>query len=358
MASLRKHKNKDQSFKGFQASVGFDGNRKLFWLGKCSKADATYIVAKLTSLERTKKLGTPPIAADLEWFYSLPEKFKTKLIKAGLIEVDNRLTVGQHFEKLLARSQVKESSIRGLRSDYRAFTDLLGDELLAELTEDHLFAFIASMGELAEATKHRRFHRIRAGLLQSKEIEADLFKAVKVRRPTVDFSKREYIERSEIIEVCGRLDAQFGLAVAMAGLLGMRTPSEQESLDWANVDWGRKLLRIPANKTKARLSPIYGDAMPFFVRYWEEQGRPSSGEMFPSSVNRNTCRHRVLKGFGRDIEAPFRRLRSSCESYLVNDAGFALTDVSRFLGHSPMTAALAYNQLTPETLERAVSLGA
>ena len=356
MASIRKHKNKNGSFKGYQASVGYDGNRKLFWLGKCSKADATYICSKLTSLERTRKIGTPPIAADLDWFHSLPSKFQNKLVAAKLIKVDERQTVGQHFEKLLSRSDLQKDSLKSLRGDYESFSELLGDHLLADLTDDHIFAFVASMAHLADATKHRRYNRVKAGLLHSKEIEKELFRSIKVRKPSVDFSAREFIERAEIIEVCEKLDAQFGLAIALAGLLGLRCPSEPQSLDWRHVDWSRKVLHIPKNKTKARISPIYGDAMPFFLAHWEAEGKPSSGKML-KDVTRNTCRLRVLKGFGRTIEAPFRRLRSSCESYLVNDAMFSLTDVSRFLGHSPLTASMSYNQLTSDTLAKAVKMG-
>ena len=88
------------------------------------------------------------------------------------------------------------------------------------------------------------------------------------------------------------------------------------------------------------------------------KGCPSDGLVFPRLQAGATLFKKTSIVFGRKFSKPLQRLRSSCETYLVNEAGFALTDGSRWLGHNPATALKYYKQSSPATLERAMMLGA
>ncbi len=186
------------------------------------------------------------------------------------------------------------------------------------------------------------------------------FEGVKVSQPKVDFTAREFIDRGEIRSVIAKADVEYGAILVCAGLLGMRTRSEPAALRWEHINFDKGFITVPAVKTASRITPIYADAAEVLRKYHAYRGCPESGLVFPNMPTPSTLYRRIKKVFvfGREILKPYQRLRSSCESYLVNDAKFAITDVSRWLGHNPITAMKYYNQSTPETLERALTLGA
>lgn len=138
------------------------------------------------------------------------------------------------------------------------------------------------------------------------------------------------------------------MVLCCAGLLGMRTRSEPAVLRWENVDFDKNLISIPAVKTKVRITPLYADAKTVLMRYWDFEGCPSDGLVFPRLHAGATLFTKTSTVFGRKISKPLQRLRSSCETYLVNEAGFALTDVSRWLGHNPATALRYFEVLQPK----------
>ena len=354
MASVTKRKNPDGSFKGWQCCLS---NGKFLWLGKLNKSDASYVTSKITSLERTAKLNTPPSPEVVEWIGSLSDKFKAKLEKAGLINLEQRLTVNELLDNSIKRSEAKPQTIVVIEASYRVFREMFGDKLICNITEDDLFNFRDALSCFGANTKYNYFNRVKGILSKSKEFDKELFANVRVKKAQVDFTKRDYIERHEIIEAIGRVDVEFGAVLACAGLLGMRTRSEPAVLRWEHIDFNKNLVSIPAVKTHARLSPLYADAKAVLVKYHESKGCPKSGLVFPELQTASTLWLRATTVFGREIRKPFQRLRSSCESYLVNEAGFSLTDCSRWLGHSPLTAMKNHNQTSPATLERASTLG-
>ncbi|MDB4370684.1 hypothetical protein N9Z44_01135 [Mariniblastus sp.] len=355
MASVRKLKRPDGSHKGWQCSLQ---NRKTVWLGKVSKADASYICSKLTNLERTKKLNTPPSPEVADWLNSLDDKFREKLAKQGLVDHDTRITVAELFDRCIERADCKESTKRNMRNAFNTFTNLYGGKLVAELTEDDLFEYRKSLDRLTPVTRFTYFMKVRGCLSKAKDFDRELFANVKISKPKVDFTNREYIDRVEIREVIAKVDPEYGAILALAGLCGMRCPSEPEVIRWEHVNFGRGVINVPAVKTAARITPIYADATEVLKTYHDSLGNPESGLLFPALPVHSTLYNRFQSEFGRKVKNPHQRLRSSCESFLVNEAGFAITDVSRWLGHDPMTAMKFYNQSTPATLERALAVGA
>lgn len=151
-----------------------------------------------------------------------------------------------------------------------------------------------------------------------------------------------------------KVDIEYGAILACAGLLGMRCRSEPAALRWEHVNFNKGFITVPHVKTAARITPIYADAADVLRKYHDHLGNPENGLMFPNMPVASTLYMRFQRVFCRKVNKPHQRLRSSCESYLVNEAGFAITDVSRWLGHDPATAMKYYNQSTPATLERAL----
>lgn len=355
MASVTKRKHPDGSFKGYQCCLS---NGKFIWLGKLNKSDAAYVTSKITSLERTSKLNTPPSPEVVDWLGSVSDKFKAKLEKAKLIKTEQRLTVSELLDMSLSRSEVKPQTVPIIQAAYRVFRELFGSKLVCNITEDDLYSYREALNQFNASTKFVYWNRVRGVLCKSRDFDKELFANITVRKPTVDFTQRDYIERDEIREAISRVDIEFGAVLCCAGLLGMRCRSEPAVLQWSNIDLDKNLISIPSVKTKARVSPIYADAKQVLVKYWQSEGCPSEGLVFPNLQVPSTLYLRTSKVFGREIKKPLQRLRSSCESYLVNEAGFAITDVSRWLGHSPLTAIKHYNQASNSTLERAMMLGA
>jgi integrase len=354
MASITK-KKQNNKFKGYEVRLA---NRAFVWLGKVSKADANSINSKLTSLERSHKAGLAPEPTVIEWLNKLDEKMKAKLAKCGLIEADDRQTVQQVFDRELERSEAVPATKRNMRSIFETFTSLYGNKLIEKLTEDDLFNFKNSLYRLQESTRFMYWMRVRGVLNKSKGFDTAIFDAVKVSQPKVDFTSREFIDRDEIRAVIAKVGIEYGAILACAGLLGRRCRSEPAALRWEHLNFDKGFITVPAVKTASRITPIYADAAEVLRRYHANRGCSETGLVFPNLPVQSTLYRRIKKAFGRQIDNPYQRLRSSCESYLVNDTKFALTDVSRWLGHDPITAMKYYNQSTPETLERALTLGA
>lgn len=147
----------------------------------------------------------------------------------------------------------------------------------------------------------------------------------------------------------------FGDHLTPVVLLAMNTGlrrGELTSLEWRDIDLGRKMLTVRRERAKSgkqRHIPLNAEAMSVLTQ-WRSQGR-DQGRLFRVNDPKKAWEG-VLEAAGiKDFR--FHDLRHHFASKLVM-AGVDLNTVRELLGHADLTMTLRYAHLAPEHLAAAV----
>lgn len=143
-------------------------------------------------------------------------------------------------------------------------------------------------------------------------------------------------------------------------LTGMR-PKEAFSLDWRQVDlvrWQVSVIGTTTKTAQTRHVPMSGELRGILSAWSEQNGKPSSGLVFPSSRGGQLVS--INKGW-ENIRAAARLedfrlydLRHAFASSLVQ-AGTDLNTVRELLGHTDYAMTLRYAHLAPDNARAAVA---
>ncbi|MGA8538211.1 MAG: tyrosine-type recombinase/integrase [Terriglobales bacterium] len=148
-------------------------------------------------------------------------------------------------------------------------------------------------------------------------------------------------------------NVQLAQTVLAVGIWAGLRPSEIAALQWQSVDLKGATLTVrkayvygkekPTTKTgKDRIVPFRDKLTPVLKAWWEQNGRPESGWVFPNRddnpVNMNVLSDRIIKPScetnGVNWEGyAFYGLRRGCGTLLVHD-GWSAEEVCKFLGNS------------------------
>ena len=199
-------------------------------------------------------------------------------------------------------------------------------------------------------------------------IESNPFEGLKVAKGK-NRSREFFVTRemtAKIIEACP--DSQWRLIVALARFGGLRCPSEVLALTWDHVDWEKKRLRVPSQKTEhhegggERTIPLFPELSEPLKDCFDLAGvgieTPSSSRIItrygsPDQNLRTTFTKIIRRAKLKLWPKLFQNLRASRATELVQD--FPQHVAAAWLGHSIRVAAEHYWQIRESDFERATS---
>ena len=182
--------------------------------------------------------------------------------------------------------------------------------------------------------------------------------------PSVDAEQGEAFTEKEVEAMIANLDkdrngrsdwnVQLAQCVLAVGIWAGLRPSETAALQWQSVDLTSATITIrkayvygkekPTTKTgNDRVVPFRDKLTPVLRAWWELNGRPGSGWVFPNRdgnpVNMNTISDRIVQPNCKENKMKwggyaFYALRRGAGTLLVHD-GWSCEEVAKFLGNSP-----------------------
>ena len=354
------------------------------YLGKVSRRSANEFRMKLEPLIDSIRLGTNPTASTLNWAESLDDATKTKLAKAGLIQLaesmhvptldefvedwieshrgtnlkESTITVYGRCKRLLLKYFDKSRPIDSItKGDATEWQSKLQQARLAENT----------VRKMASVAKQMFRHAIDKEFISTNPF-ASLKSSVRANDDRSHFVTVEEIQKA----LDSAPDAEWRLIIALARFAGLRTPSEIYSLKWGDVglDLDKPRMTITSPKTAhhkngaSRVCPVF----PVLVPYFEDAFQAAANGMASIAPDRHVVEtHRFVS---RNLSTEFKRilkragvtpwpklfinLRSTCQTELENK--FPTHVVCKWLGNSPQVAQKHYLKVTDDHFEQASRL--
>jgi integrase len=354
-----------------------DGERKTIRLGKCDRKYAEKIAGHVEDL-LAAKIGAQSLAPrTASWLADIDEVIREKLVAVGLVEAQQRLTVGEFVTTWLASKQAaghKPTSLRAWGQTTGAIVEHFGERPLSSLNHADGEAFRSAMQgrKLRATTIHKRLGHARQMLedgVRLGHLTTNPWKHVRHRAGDPS-ERRAYVpvaDAERVIDHCPNV--WWRLLVALARFGGLRVPSEALSLTWRDVDWERGRLSVPSPKTEHlgkphRILPLFPLLRPHLdVAYQhakdrsvfifpDEMRQRASGPMGWGGANLRTTFAKIVRRAG---VSPWPRvwhsLRASCESDLAQS--FPLATVTKWLGNTPSVALRHYVDPTEAAFDRA-----
>ena len=146
------------------------------------------------------------------------------------------------------------------------------------------------------------------------------------------------------------------LLLALSRWAGLRTPSEQRVLTWADIDWENGRFNVNSPKTGPRLVPIFHELVPHLRERFEAASDgdvlvlPSMERHGDSAFSKRVERTVEKLGLER-WPRTFHNLRSSRQTELTER--FPSHVVAAWLGNSIQTADKHYLQVLASHFEQA-----
>ena len=354
------------------------------YLGKVSRRSANEFRMKLEPLIDSIRLVTNPTASTLNWAESLDDATKTKLAKAGLIQLaesmhvptldefvedwieshrgtnlkESTITVYGRCKRLLLKYFDKSRPIDSItKGDATEWQSKLQQARLAENT----------VRKMASVAKQMFRHAIDKEFISTNPF-ASLKSSVRANDDRSHFVTVEEIQKA----LDSAPDAEWRLIIALARFAGLRTPSEIYSLKWGDVglDLDKPRMTITSPKTAhhkngaSRVCPVF----PVLVPYFEDAFQAAANGMASIAPDRHVVEtHRFVS---RNLSTEFKRilkragvtpwpklfinLRSTCQTELENK--FPTHVVCKWLGNSPQVAQKHYLKVTDDHFEQASRL--
>jgi integrase len=382
MASLSKEKGR-----GTWQLTWYDGERKkhALRLGDIPKKMAESFKIRFEELVVTRRMGLPLSAGLVEWLASIDRGLKKRLAHVGLVDSIQSKTVGELCEEFLATrpNVANNTSVRD-----RQVAKLLLERFGADRALDSIGRADAEKWRLWLEGSGNKRDRNRKSLSDNTVrrrtgVARQIFNAA-VRWKWIDenpfdglaTSVRENLERQVFVtwEDCKKVIAvapnmQWRALIAFCRLIGPRVPSELRDLRWEDIDFTAKRVVLRSPKTKhhggahaMRFCPLFPELIPY-LNEWAEvsrEGEPldPKSRVFPiaskgtGNLRSNLRRWIVMAGMVPWSKL-FVNLRSSRETELLG--AYPVTDVCRWMGHSPLIAAKFYAQARSEVADRATA---
>ena len=369
----------------------YDGNgkRRSVGLGSISNRNAERIRDKVEQLVEHRVTQTPLDPSVSRWLASLDEKLHARLVKAGLAETRVKQANRQKTEPsavslvqfldsyLRKRTDVKESTRTVYRQVRRNLLECLGNaRALVEITPgdaDDFVRFLKSNG-LSPVTVNRRCSLAKTifrDAFRRKLISQNPFTDIKAGTRS-NSERQRFISREDIEKIIENApDAEWRLMIALARFGGLRIPSELMMIQWSDIDWQRKRIRITSPKTEhhqgkeSRQLPLFPELVAPLQDVWDQaehqkgfvitKNRPASvrnGNGNWQQVNIRTRFTKIIKLSGLEPwPRLWQNLRSSRETELAHE--YPLHIVTAWLGNSEAVATKHYLQVTDADFEQA-----
>ncbi|MDF1844334.1 MAG: phage integrase SAM-like domain-containing protein [Rubripirellula sp.] len=357
-----------------------NGKSRTVYVGRMPKRDAESVGVKIDHLVSRQIMGAEPDSVVSQWVADLPDKLHAKLVKFGLAaerisEADDPMPTLRTFtDQYVADHPGKDGTKEQLEITARSLCKKFGGETpMDQITAGDAEAYrkwLETTGNerrgyscgLAKNTVRRRIGRSKQffGYAVKLKLIAENPFADEISATTGNEDRLVMVPAEWIETIIRQTDCEdWKIILALARYGGLRS-HECRIQRWDDIDIPNRKMLIRSNKTPAvRVCPIFPELLPHVVRARE---MAESGSEFVQ----NRYRHddNILRELVRMIERaklvpwtkPMQNLRATRETELA--ARFPLTDVTSWLGNSPIVAGKHYLMTQEDSFQRAASEGA
>ena len=362
--------------------------RSLFWRGTEAEAEtARQHVEHLIDCDEDER---PVCKATMKWLRSLDNERHQRLVKLGLTQATDGET-GHSLKALIDAFIASQKSVQPgtvatynqtrtslethftpgrridtiTKADARTFREWLATEGNAKETE---------RSDLEDNTVRRRIgicRQIFNFAIDAEWLTRNPFKGI----PATVHANPErfhYVSRQEFgraIDACP--DAYWRAIVALNRLIGVRLPSELQSLRWSDIDLPHGDLHIRSPKTKRsvkrglRTAPILPELRPYLEDIWSLAGPGVECSMDAPVFARYTetseaaMRTKYRRILSKAKIEPWPNLFNNGRKSAITDlleAGHPVTDVASWVGNSPKVIWEFYAMAQERNRRRAASV--
>lgn len=367
MASISREKNGHKTIQFY----GADQKRRSIRLGKMSMTAANSIKSKIEHLVSHSITKHALDNATSIWLSELDIKMTKKLVRAGLVEEQETMSLEELIDYFLTNNKRKESTLKKYKSTKNYLYEYFGkDRLVNSISVDNAdkWAVWISERECVNAENTIRKH---CGVVsvffnyavKKKRIRENPFGDL-VSTTMANKSRDYYISKEDaekVLQACP--DAEWRLIFALARYGGLRTPSETFALQWDDINWSDDRFYIRSPKTEhhegkeGRIVPLFPEIRPYLEECFEQAADGSEYVIVKHRVKsgnlRTTLKKIVTRAGLNPWPKPFQNLRSTRETELQSE-GFNLQTVVAWLGNSPEVALKSYLQVREEDFQKAL----
>lgn len=375
MASIGKTKGATGTMYYIQLSPSEHSQRPLIRLGKCTKSDAAATKMHIENLVRHRKTGAAiPIATE-QWLAGLPDAFRERLEKIGIVEFSGtkRWTIAAWVKQYIERRpDVKEGTRRKWRDVEEKLNAFFRGDCIKDITVQQAKNFrlyLQMTVGLSENTIRRHIGITRQFF--NSAIDAELISKNPFRGQSVSVQANEsrffYITAEmaqKVLQAC--LSVEWRLIFGLARYGGLRCPSEILALKWTDIDFEKQRFTVHASKTEhhsdggIRVVPMFPELKPLFQDSFEQA---PDGAIYCISKTRDTTvnlRTHMIRIIRRAGLEPWPKLFQNCRSTRETEL-FKLTNgnikaVCSWIGNSPEVAMQHYAQVTDADYREAAKM--
>ena len=227
------------------------------------------------------------------------------------------------------------------------------DAALNKVRPDQCHAFAGLLKDRVKATtasKHLRNLKILFRAAVDQELIKDNpFATVKTAEPQSD-QEQVYVSRETMDVLFPQLHPEDRRLLGLARFCGLRA-GEIARAKWEDVDEDSIEVAhegVRGTKQKARMVPISAVAFEWIDT---PHANNNADPIVPWSPTPDRVKAMIARCGVKPWPKPLHSLRKSCESDWL--AEFPVSDVCKWMGHSPQVAARYYHQTTPDVWARA-----
>ena len=356
----------------YRITFDLHGKRMTIHTGKMGLREAERLRDKVKELARIKNRNGRIEESEsiAKWVSTIiGTKLHAKLVNVGLLEPVKNTQLGSFCEAYIAaRTDIKKQTRINLLSSKRMIVEHFGAGTdLRDITPACVSTFKAAlMTRYADATTGRTLrrgkqffvHAVDAGIINRNPFDKLKFPS-QANPSRLFFVDKETCQK--VLEACP--DLQWRLIISLARFGGLRIPSELIGLQWSDVLWDQKKIRVLSPKTEhikgkdQRWVPLFPQIMELLRQAFdlaEEGDRYIFPREITSATNLRTGLEGILKKAGvSPWPKLFQNLRASRETELCQD--HPLHVVAAWIGNSPTVAIGHYLQVLDSDWDKATS---
>ncbi len=345
-----------------------DKKRRSIRLAGVTQKEAAAIARRVQELNAARISGRAFDAALASWIADLGQDLSAKLAEAGLIEPQQRQSLGMFLRGYIEgrRQEVEQRTIDNLELTSRKLIDYLGDDRdLRSISpadacdfKQSLFGSVGSVTVAGDIKRARQFfaYAVKKGLIVKSPF-AEVTAGSQDNPERKQFVPRDHI--TKVLEAAPNVEWRLLIALARYG--GLRNPSETLRLKWDDILWDQNRIVVTSKKTKRytpmRVIPLFPELKPFLDDAWEQAPDDATYciERYRSQdVNMRTQLLRILKRAGvKPWPRLWHNLRGSRETELANQ--YPIHVAAEWIGNSPAIAAKHYLTVTDDHFNQAVA---
>lgn len=277
---------------------------------------------------------------------------------------------GNFLSYLTHQKKYSSHTVAAYRRDLEQYLSYMGGEKeVKNATRSDVRSWLLSLLKAGQsrATVHRKMSTLKSyyGYMQKqKELEqnpVDLISLPKKEERLPVFLKE--VQTSNLFEKVtfpeGFLGERDRLILKVFYMTGVRV-SELTALEEANVDFGKKSIKVLGKRNKERLIPLLPSLVDDIKEYVAFRNREVGGNtyLFVTEKNRRMNRNQlyyIVKKYMSEVSSSLKRsphvLRHTFATQLLNN-GAELNALKELLGHSSLAATQLYTHSTREQLKK------